>query len=334
MRQKRQRTYVHTPLSYLIHELLDKDTTITDNELEMAEIIERLKDYLSEPRHRIRMSDLIDEVIDEVVTTISGEAFDVNNPQPNTETITARVNSYQEACSTLLPMAVIGGTWAEEHHFEIWQQALERLATVHHDSGLTIWLGLQYYPATLTLYALGLGALSANKLEFLGRVFSTEFPLPRPHRETKVLIQTLPPFIMFGEGFNSQGAMRLLEGMEGKHTPLNDWVHQLLRPHLPRISDEKYALTFDKLEVLIALSYAYHQDPRYFYWAPLGSYIYRTPIRENIIGDMEKSISTLEEESPYVKSGIFGKTSEECTSSIEQFKTFVDEAARSMRIFW
>ena len=60
----------------------------------------------------------------------SGEAFAVQGgPSPNRESITARMRSYEAACSTLLSMALIGGFWAEEAHYPVWQRALERLGS-------------------------------------------------------------------------------------------------------------------------------------------------------------------------------------------------------------
>ena len=302
--------------------------------LSVEAAVTSLKRYLSEPRYRILLSDLVDETVESVVTSVSTQAFDVNNPEPNTETITARVRSYEAACSTLLSMAVIGGAWAEKDHLRVWKRALERLAIVRSTSGKTIWLGLQRYPATLTLYALGLGALSSDRLEFLGRVFSTT--VPQPDQKTGALVQVLPPFSMFGS-VEVQRGMQLLEGMERRHTPLNDWVHQTLHQYLGKTahSNEQYDLMFDKMEVLMALGYAYHKKrPKGWYWAPLGSFVYRTQNRMQILEEIEGSISTLQRESSFVRSGIFGETPEECTESIDQFKEFVDNAARSMGIFW
>ena len=292
-----------------------------------------LKTYLSEPRYRIRLSDLVDETVARVVSSVSTQAFDANNPEPDTKTLTARVRSYEAACSTLLSMSVIGGAWAEKDHFGVWQRTLERLATARYTSGKTIWLGLQQYPATLTLYALGLGALSSNKLEFLSRMFSTT--VPQPDHKSGVLVQLLPPFVMFGP-FDVQRGMQLLEGMERRPTPLNDWVHETLHQYISKTTHnrEQYDLMFDKLEVLMALSFAYHERRlQRRYWVPLGSFVYRTQNRMQILEEIAGSISTLQRESSFVRSGIFGETPGECMVAIEKFKEFVDAAAQSWGFF-
>lgn len=297
-----------------------------------------LKRYLPEPRYQIQLSDLIAESVERVVEAVSTPLFDVNSPEPDTETVTARVRAYEAVCSTLLAMAATGGRWAEEGHYDNWRRALERLTTLPSVSGKGIWLGLQRYPATLVLYALGLGALSDNRLQLLGHLLLTE--IPHPHDESRTIAQLLPPNCMFENFGGGQKVMQVLEGMERRHTPLSDWIQTAVRQYMSNTAynTEQYDLAFDKLEILMALSYAYHAEkkaePWYRYWAPLGSFVYRSRTRERITGEIEGSISTLQHDSPYVRSGIFGDTPEECAASIQQFREFVTKAAQQMRIFY
>ena len=135
-----------------------------------------LKRYMSESRYRIPLSDLIDTAVERVVEAISGEAFAVADGPPLTsESVTARVRGYEAACATLLAMAPIGGCWAEEEHYRLWQRALERLGSQTSSGGTVQWLELQRYPATLLLYALGLGAVEADRLQFLKRMTSLKY---------------------------------------------------------------------------------------------------------------------------------------------------------------
>jgi hypothetical protein len=256
------------------------------------------------------------------------------NPSPSTETVTARVRTYEAACSSLLTMAATGGRWAEVDHFDDWQRALVRLADVPSESGQAVWTGLQRYPATLALYTLGLAALSSDKFSFLAHLFSS--PIPKQNGESTTVAQALPPYCMFGS-INVGRALQVLEGMDRRHVPLNDWVHRTLRQYLSEAirNDEQYDFMFDKLEVLLALSFAYQERrPEGIYWAPLGAFLYRTQNRNHILEEFQGSISTLQNDSPFVKCGIFGLTPEECMSSIEHFKDFAIRAARQFGIFW
>ncbi len=280
-----------------------------------------LKRYLSEPKYRIQLADLVDGEVRRIVEVISGPRFAVEGgKQPDGETFTARVRAFEAASGTLLAMAGVGGYWAEADHFHIWKRALASLANRCTSSGYTAWIDLQMYPATMLLYALGIGAIEAGRLDLLGALLSTT--ILRESREDQTVAQKLPPFCLF-EG---NGVPRLLSGMDRCHAPLNDWLHNTLRPLVNRLipNDQRYTLVFDKLEVLIALSCGWHSKKGDgWYWVPPGAYGYRYENRTRIIQEIEGSIETQGDKSPFVKSHLFGDTAAECSRQLGLFKDFV-----------
>ena len=283
-----------------------------------------LKRYLSESKYRIQLSDLIDETVDRIIEATSGEAYSVQGIPINTESATARVRGYEAACSKLLAMAPVGGFWTEEGHYHVWQRALERLSPVN-SNGAPFWLSLQCYPGTLLLYALGLGVVKAHRLEFLERLFATM--IHRKHREAIAAVQLLPSFCLFSVHSQGGRAARILEGMERNYVPLNNWLHNALRQYAKRVipSDDEYMLVFDKLEMLMALGYAYRGVTD---WVPIGLFGYREENRNRIFQEIEESISVLQERSSFVKSGIFGETVEQCSQSLETFKVLIARVYR------
>lgn len=286
-----------------------------------------LKRYLSEPRYRIQLADLIDETVDRVVEATSSQAFAAQGSlAPTNASATARVRGYEAACTTLLAMGPIGGFWAEKDHYYVWQRALERLSIVS-GGGYNPWLELQRYPGTLLLYALGLGAIEAGRLQFLGRMFATT--VHRENREDLPAVQLLPPFCLFSNGGQ---VARFLEGMDRRHAPLNDWLHAALRQPTKRLipNEDRYTFVFDKLEVLMALGYAhYAKRTKDWYWAPPGAFGYRHQNRDRALQEIEESISRLNDESPFVKCGILGETADACTQGLAAFKDFVSNVCRS-----
>ena len=227
-----------------------------------------LKRYISEPRYRLQLSDLVDTSIDRVIEITSGEAFAVQGgPEPSSESVTARVRGYDAACSTLLAMSTVGSYWAEENHYPVWQRALERLGSITSSNGTVLWIELQRYPATLLLYALGLGAVESNRLQFLRCILDTT--VRREQREDVSAVEILTPFCQFQSFQRGAQVMRFLEDMDRRHTPMNDWVHTTLRPYCNRIipDDNRYTLVFDKLEILMALSFRQKKN-----WVPPGRF--------------------------------------------------------------
>lgn len=282
-----------------------------------------LKRYISEARHRIRLSDLVDESVGHVIGAISGEVFSAN-PRPTSEAITSRVRSYEAACSNLLAMAAVGGYWAEEEHHDVWRRALRRLGSVGStETSYGIWHGLTLYPATLLLYTLGLGAVERGRLRFLAHLLKTV--LREEHRDEKLAVQKLPPFCLPGAIY-AQDEMRLLEGMKLRYAPLNDWLLQALWQHVTRVIPDKkhYEVIFDQLEALIALGYLHHTDEPVA-WAPPGAFCYRHENRGRFMKQVEESLSREKTESPYVVCRIFGETVGECGRNMKKLKEFIPE---------
>ncbi len=280
-----------------------------------------LKRYIAGPGYQIRLSDLIEQTVEQIIEVTSGDAFSVDGPNPTSESTTARVRGYEAACSTLLAMATVGGRWAEEEHYQVWQRALQRLGSTKVTGGYEIWIGWKNYPATLLLYALGLGAVEANRLHCLKHMLAT--PLRKElQEEDSPAVQILPPFCLWV----SKQAMQMLEGMDSRVAPLSDWIHNTLQPHAERIIPDKsrYTLIFDKLEILIALNYAHKtKRPPGSNLLPPGAFGYRRNNRNRILQEIEESISEKQDESPYVTSGIFGETATDCKEGLAPFKQFI-----------
>ena len=147
----------------------------------------------------------------------------------------------------------------------------------------------------------------------------------RENREEKTAVEILPPFCLFDR---SGDAAKLLEGVDRRYAPLNDWLQALLQPRFRNLmpSESRFNYTFDKLEILMALGYAYHaKRAKDWYWAPPGSYGYRHDSRERILTEIRGSLDDLGDKSPYVRSNIFGRTTAECNASLEAFANWVKE---------
>ena len=298
------------------------ETFSTPHPLSTAAAVSSLKRYLSEPRHRIQLADLIDDTVERVVGKTATADFGVEGADvPTTETVTARVRAYESACSTLMAMATIGGRWTERDHCDVWQRALQRFCLVSTASGNVLWVGLQRYPGTLLLYVLGLGAVEADNLAFLGRIFSTA--IHQSHDDNKSVAELLAPFRLF---WMYPQSIQILEGMGRRHAPLNDWLHTTIRQYTRRMiaNDDQYTFIFDKFEILMALSVAYHARSRGEPTPhPPGAFGYRHESRRQVLQEITESISRHDDSSPFVQANIFGETAEDCMQHLGEFEQFV-----------
>ena len=286
-----------------------------------------LKRYLPESRYRIQLLELIRDTVEKVVEMTSGEAFAVRGLQPTTDLARERLRSYEAACETLLAMAPIGGYWAEEEHYTMWQKALHRLMSKTWSGGYPLWHDLQRYPSTLLLYALGLGAADNNRLSFLRYLLSTTLYESGVYREDMPAVRVLPPFYLF----QHEEGMKTLQGTDENYQSFNAWIHDTLQPSAGRIipDSKRYTLAFDRLEIFIALSFIY-QTPHLKSWPPRGSFIYRAENRKRIFQEIKESLSTRKDKSPFVTSGLFGETTEDC----EQVLAHLEELTAKGPLYW
>ena len=284
-----------------------------------------LKHYLSEPRYRIQLESLIDDTVRSVLKDTSGSDFDVNDPQPTTETVTGRIRKYESVCSTLVEMAMEGGRWAEKEHCETWRRALQRLSVVPYPNGKAAWLEMQLYPGMLLLYALGLGAVEMDRLVFLGHLFSVE--VHRGNNERLTVVQAFAPYQRLEGG----GPMKMLEGMENHPRPLNEWMFNTFR-HFTKgmIPDEaRYLHNFVKLEILMSLNSLYRPRPAER-WATRGIFLDRYETSWDLLQEITDSISIHRDESPFVRADIFGPTSGVCMQHIDRLKQWISDTAEQL----
>lgn len=285
-----------------------------------------LKRYLSEPKYRIQLSDLVIDTVQEVVDAASHESFSTANPEPTPESIRKRVRAYDAACSKLATMSVVGGAWAEEEHYSVWQHALVRLSAAKPTVGVrnyVLWRELQRYPATLLIYALGLGAVETDRFEFINRLLTAKIPVD--DGEDLAAVDVLPPASMFSRG---QQAMQVLEGMERRRNPFNDWIQGVLREPARRLlrDDNHFTRVFDKLEILIALSAGRVQEWSGRYWAPLGCFSWKWNSKNPTLAEIRKSVTSEQDDSPFVRTRIFGENARECQKRLDDLEQFVSSA--------
>ena len=292
--------------------------------------IASFKRYLSAPGYRIQLKELVDTTVDSVVAATSGDAFSVQGgPSPIIANATARIRKYEAACTTLISMASIAGFWAEEDNCNAWERAIERLFTTTSSSGNVVWLGLRTYPAILLLYSLGLGAVEAERLTALNRIFGMQIRVDSNSIEStpvlNKLLLALVPFYQY----------KLLEGMENHYAPISDWLHDALRTALKRLisDDDRYTYVFDKFEIIASL--AYYRLNKDHGGRPLaGAFLYRATNRRHILTTLQDSIKGMGSDSPIVTSGICGKTPEECTATVDLFIEHIDQMVGAMGIPW
>ena len=286
-----------------------------------------MKRYLSESRFRIQLRDLVDREVDDVVRRISPEHFPMDVDRVTVETVTNRLEAYEIATDPLIPLAMVGAAWAEPEHVDMWQDALKRLSARDEGNGITMLLKLQTYPGTLLMYALGLGAVHSDRLSFLAKIFST----PIVRRYSNRPRTRAAPLLAADFAAPSTGDQTLILGYEKNYVALSDWLHDRIAPyarHLTRDA-ERFTRLFDTVELLISLDFASNPSEAYQEFAPMGAFGHRSENRNAIISEINESLETDGDESPYIKSRLVGVTPDEYRGALA-----IIERNRQRRFHW
>lgn len=248
--------------------------------------VARAKRYLSSREHNIDFHDLMCRETERVARAIWGPDFPVQGVDSSNAVLGKRLAEYENVSSVLLPLASTAAYWSGPEHHPVIVKCLRRLAEApDRSTGLTAFLALRRYPALLFLYAAGIGAIAADKYEFLIKLLDEQVK-PERHRDAGPLIS-----VLHQQTVMQLGDQKLIPGRERESTPLSNQMELFLRPvlneYLP--SERDWEHTFDLFEYLLGLLHCYRAEDwpsveqaisegkqtEGYGWGPLGRFGWR-----------------------------------------------------------
>jgi len=287
-----------------------------------------LKRYLEEDRFRIRLNDLLEEEADRVCAQLfTPQLSAAPGGDVTSEQLTARVRQYEAICKTLMQLAFVCGQWAKPDVALVWQRLLGKIYARRSRNGGMVWLSFQHYPISLIAYSACLGAVIAQNWQVITPLLCTEFK--REHQVSKMSVAAIAP----NSWLEYREWGQLLEGMARRHTPINDWLHDLMQSEFGShyASPEDFTLSFDTVEILLALGYLKYREPNSGNdWHPTGSFGWRYQNRETVFKWLQDQLDS-DTNSVLITSKLFGSTGQECKDNLERFKMHADKVSTKMR---
>lgn len=245
---------------------------------EKVRAVEQLKAYMPDPVRRIELYDLMMSEVEKVIESIKDMPID---DLTGYEGYRERVIAYEKAASQLLDMLVVGvfHSRTAEHDW-LWVRCLDRLATREiRLSGNTLLLSMQQYPTLLALYAVGLGAAAADRIDSFAQVIeSVEMQDP-----LHLYLGTAS--IANAAALNDDAMKKSFSDLDRRKTPVSDHLLEVLRSRVSPLvlNYEKYQDLFDEIEYLLGLFYAARKGGG---WGPLGRAVWRCRDRDDFPGKM------------------------------------------------
>lgn len=283
-----------------------------------------VKDYLIDPRFRIKLDDLIKQELASALYNLREESFNLNlNPTP--DTIRERLEQYRNAVSRLATIVILLARWGDPSHQPILRRILSRLAGINGvRGGIVGWIGLRWYPLLYLLYAGGIAALYEGNFLSLTSMFSVTLESNLTNGDEADIVTAITHGILEAEGANF---FKSVPGHERNHVPRSEYMFKDLQPQLEDalFLGSGYENQFDRFEILYALSYADNRlsrDPNNHLWGPPGrfAYKYRRTAKGKEFDEMLAEAKQQGEAWPVVQQGLFSKSTARYLAVAEAYR--------------
>ena len=215
-----------------------------------AAAIARLKRYLPDPTHRIRLSDLITAETERLIGQVTDLPVDAANVAAIYE---QRMRTYEEASARLVALLAVGARFSDTtQHDQLWSETVDRLANRPlTGSGKTHLINMQQYPTLLAMYAVALGSAAADRVEPIAQLLSTITVEAQNYRTR--LVAAVNAWQVLNGGVLNQ----LIESLENEPLPVSTRLFRVLRPMTVAFvpDEQRFETLFDEVEYLFGVTY-------------------------------------------------------------------------------
>jgi len=270
------------------------------------DLIEKTKEYLSDNRYKIKLHDLFNQKLREVIALLADEQFEAQGGSFSEEEFVIRIKLYEDIVKEIQLMTACVAYWGDNNHFQLLGKAIARICdNFSPEGGLVVWLNLRWYPVFLLLYSSGISAVSTNNYEALAAILTAKVQSPRNTYET--IDVTIP---IGNAAADLHDVFKRLPGHEKQYVPRSEYLFKLLQPGLDDLLflGRDYEPMFDRFEVFLALIYAdLEYKPDNSVWGPLGRFgwKYQSGRRSSAFSEIVKEANSLKSEWAPLKAGLF-----------------------------
>lgn len=281
--------------------------------------VELTKKYLSEPKYRIKLHDLLMSEVEKIVSQVCSEKYPVSG-QFGREDYAQRILDFEAISEVAVHIMATGCYWDEEQrHLDTWLKAINRLANdVGDPAGDVIMANMRKHPARLLLYSAGVAFAQNNHFAALHAIFSNTFSQDRGQRGSLVLDLT-------GNDYWSQ-VFKCLPGLERRILPVSNHMYDALRLVFVNLasSEDEFQQAFDRFETLQSLHGSDADE-----WPVPGTFMQRRrPDQNPTLQWLSEAAATHEGHSPLLSAGFCDGEEQRFTKAMERLL----EMAKS--IYW
>ncbi len=296
--------------------LVSIPAVLTSNDVDKPmNIIEQTKEFLSDGRLRIKLSDLVTLKIKETLSQTAEDHFPISTNW-SVENFLKRLEEYEMAISEVSNIESLIGYWGGDIHSEILSMPLRRICgRLGPASGTTGWIALRWYPALILLYKAGIASIAGGNYRNLKALFDARVHDPEHFRSEVTAILAVTSGL-----HDANDTFKTIPGRERNFTPRSEHLFKILQPDLDDLLflGEDYERHFDRFEILYALEHA-NQYSRI--WGPVGRFgwKYRSRGTQSPFYQLVSEGTTQGAEWPIIKAGLFGGSIDRFNEVTKQF---------------
>jgi hypothetical protein len=294
----------------------------TPHPLSVEAAVASTKRYLSEPRFRIDLEELVMNEAWRVHQYVTGPEFPTD-AQNVAKEWKDQLTKYESRTEILVNLLAAVAWYDQGDNSHLLTRAIETLGETGSEPAVgRRWedlLNLRGYPALRAIYAAGIASVGAQRLEHLYAVLAA--PAARIDDRRRQLLGDMAPVHIL---FDDSSAQRLI-GSRTSCTPASDYLYGTLRDVLRRYvpSDGAYQRAFDTFEFLVGLVHVdVASDHR---WGPLGAFVRRREPAEPIV-ELVTAVAKEGPSSALLTGGLFGGSLGRFRSALAQYQQRISQA--------
>ena len=307
----------------------DKDVLIEiespleqNNNIYISEnVIEKVKEYISDNRFRIKLEDTVNQEIRKLLAVLNEENFPVNI-DVSPEILTERLKKYEAAINNLQGIIISLTHWGKQSHNSIISKIVARISEqIQSNSGRTVWLALQWYPSLILLYSGGISSIAAENYDNLATLFNTRIGSSYYDADEEIILP-IGKAISDIEGTN---IFKTLPEHEKYYVPRSEYIFKLLQPNFDDLLflGKSYERFFDNFEIFLALVHAdYREKKGLRIWGPVGRFGWKNR-RYNTLQEFFNDANSKKTEWRPIKAGLFDGSFERFTQIFIEYQKII-----------
>jgi hypothetical protein len=272
-----------------------------------------VKRYLVDDRHRIRLHDLINDLVRDTIEQFRPEHLSLMS-KPSIDEALQRMKVYESGTQVLQHVIVSLAKWGGADQEPLVTKIIELQGdfSIPNQGSYALWNDMRLYPALILLYAGGIGAIDCENYRMLHTLFTT----PTYHDQDGGRLLFLK---MRDRSVLRFDLSKDLPGYEDRCTPMSDYLFDLLRPLFSEsLTEYHYEKRFDYFEFIRGLVYA-DLGPNNIissFWGPAGRYAWKSQ-SPTVIEIIDQEIQRLGGDWPLLKVGFLASPVDQISRLLE-----------------